>query len=88
MDLTAVCGTFSGMTNCGLSTMHSLAGATVIQPGDSGGPLYNYRSDGRLNARGLQKATNGCGANPCSSGYFVPINYVLSAHSVGMITVP
>lgn len=42
----------TGVTTCGLVVAQSPSGQAV-QGGDSGGPVYNYRGDGYLNAKGL-----------------------------------
>ncbi len=44
--------TSDGVTTCALIVAQSSTGQ-VVQGGDSGGPVYNYRTDGELNARGI-----------------------------------
>ena len=56
------------------------AGQCAVAPGDSGGPAYSYRSDGRVNARGTISAGNtgtatcpGAVPNGSSTVWYAPL---------------
>ncbi|MBM0258124.1 S1 family peptidase [Micromonospora sp. 4G55] len=72
---------------------HVTAGACAAAPGDSGGPVYSYRSDGRVDARGTISAgvtgtavCPGVFANGSSTVWYAPLLRPVGDAQIGSLT--
>ncbi|MEU4714441.1 S1 family peptidase [Micromonospora purpureochromogenes] len=72
---------------------HVTAGACAAAPGDSGGPVYSYRSDGRVDARGTISAgvtgtavCPGVVANGSSTVWYAPLLRPVGDAQIGSLT--
>jgi hypothetical protein len=77
-----------GTTTCGLvyGQSHSFTQPNLVQPGDSGGPVYNYNLDGTLDARGLITGEACDPPGPCPGIYYTQIStplYFFGLHVIG-----
>ncbi|MGC3860614.1 hypothetical protein ACPSM1_10560 [Micromonospora chersina] len=72
---------------------HIVAGSCAAAPGDSGGPVYSYRSDGRVDARGTVSAgvtgtavCPGVSPNGSSTVWYAPLLRPVGDAQIGSLT--